>query len=104
GAAPADDEQFAFRRSVDRQLGDLNGDVGDLLRARPDHVFVVLRVVADISCDVFLLQPADAMFEAGRAGTGPRTDQPTVAFVRQIGGFAVAIAVGLGRVLHLDFG
>src|SRR5947209_8586093 len=78
GPAPADDEQLAIRRSAYRQLRDLIGDVGDLLGARLDHVLVVLRVVADVSCDVLFLQPADAVLETGRAGNGPGTDQPVV--------------------------
>src|SRR5206468_182666 len=62
-AAPADHQQVAFRGPVDGQLGDLVGDVGNLLGTSLDHVLVVLRVVADVAGDVFLLQATNAVLE-----------------------------------------
>ena len=47
------------------------------------HPVVVVRVVADVAGDVGLLEAADAVLEAGRAGHGPRPgERLRVALVR----------------------
>ena len=51
------------------------GDAGDLGRPQPGHALVVGRVVGDVARAVGLLEPADAVLEAGDAGRGPRAGQ-----------------------------
>ena len=70
--------------------------------ADPDHQVVVGRVVGDVAGAVGLLDAADAVLEAGRAGDRPRAGQRLgVAQVRpeHLGAVVVRV-VGLGRELH----
>ena len=71
-AAPAEHEQCAFLLADDLQVRDVVGDALDLLGAEAHHAVVVLGVVAHVAGDVGLLEAADAVLEAGRAGDGPR--------------------------------
>ena len=60
------------------------GDPVDLGLARAGHEVVVGRVVGDVAGPVGLLQAADAVLHAGRAGDRPRPGQRLrVAQVRQ---------------------
>src|SRR5205807_5706314 len=109
GAPPTDNEQITLRRSADFQQRNLIGNIGDFLCTRLDHVLMVLRIVADVSGNVFFLEPADAVFQAGRAGDGPLAYQAGIALVRQEFRFAVAVAVlfrgmpddNLGQAVHI---
>ncbi len=86
GRAPAEDQQVALLRPEDLERRDVVGDARDLGRAQGLHPVVVVRVVADVAGDVGLLQPADPVLEAGRAGDGPRPRQRLgVALVRTEG-------------------
>ncbi len=76
-AAPAEDEQSPPSSSP------MTSSVGDVLR-RCAAIFsarrcIILswlsRLVADVAGDVRLLEAADAVLEAGRAGHGPRAGQ-----------------------------
>ena len=67
-AAPAEDERIRGVRVVDLELGDVLRDARDLLRAQSHHQVVVVGVVADVAGDVLLLEPADAVFQAGSPG------------------------------------
>src|SRR5712691_3849837 len=69
--APAEDERLRAVRVVDLELRDVLRDAGDLLRAQPHHQVMVVRVVADVAGDVLLLEPADAVLKARRAGDRP---------------------------------
>ena len=57
---------------VDLELGDVGRDAGDLRGAQPHHQVVVLGVVRDVAGLVLLLEAADAVLEARRAGDRPR--------------------------------
>src|SRR5205809_874768 len=82
--APADDEEVAGRGAVDRRGRDLLGHAPHLLRARPDHVVVVVGVVGDVARDVLLLDPTDPVLEPRRPGANPRTrERRRVAQVRE---------------------
>src|SRR5438445_3555427 len=93
GAPPTDNEQITLRRSADFQQRNLVGNVGDFLSTDLDHVLMVLGIVADVSSNVFLLETADAVFQAGGGGDGPLAYQAGIALVRQgfrrAGGVAV---------------
>src|SRR6266576_5490671 len=69
--APADNQQLGVFVALEFDLGDVLGDAGDLRGAQPDHVLVVLGVVADVARAVFLLDAADAVGQTWRAGHGP---------------------------------
>ena len=71
------------RRAVELLRRNVVGDVGHLLGPRVDHVLVVGRIVADVAGDVLLLEAADAVLEAGRAGKRPGPGEPLVALVGQ---------------------
>ena len=62
-------------RVVDRERRQRVGDPVDLGLAGADHEVVVARVVGDVAVPVALLEAADAVLEAGRAGDGPRAGQ-----------------------------
>src|SRR5262249_62074381 len=87
---------------MDGQLGDLVGDVGDLPGPGLYHVLMVGRVVADVPRDVFLFQATDTVLQAWRTGDGPLAHQAGIALVGQEVCHAVAVAVGLRRVLYRD--
>ncbi len=71
GRAPSQHEQLAFGIAVDFDRIDVVGDVGDLPGPGVDHQLMVVRVVGDVAGDVLLLEPADAVLEARRAGNRP---------------------------------
>ena len=71
GRAPAEDQQVAAVGPEDLERRDVVGDPGDLRLAQELHPVVVVRVVADVAGDVGLLEAADPVLEAGRAGDGP---------------------------------
>ena len=96
---PADNQQIAGVGSVDRLLRDVAGNAGDLGGTQVDHPLVVFRVVAHVASDILLLQAADAVFQAGRAGNGPGAGQFLVA---QIGQESVTFGIAHGRVVDLD--
>ena len=77
--APADDEQLGAVLVVDVEVGDV--DAGHLGRPQRGHARVVGGVVADLAGDVLLLQAADAVRQAGRAGDRPRARAVVVARV-----------------------
>ena len=56
-------------------------DARDPLGAQPGHVVVVLRLVGDVAGHVLLLQPADPVAQARRAGHRPRAGELVVAQV-----------------------
>ena len=69
---------------VDLELRDVARDAGDLLRAQARHQIVVVGVVRDVAGAVGLLEAADAVLEARRAGHGPRPrERLLVAEIRQ---------------------
>ena len=83
GAAPADDQQVAFLIAFDQGRGDVVGDAVHLGLPHPDHEFVILRIVADISGDVFFLQTADPVFQPRRSGNRPGAgERPFVPHIR----------------------
>src|SRR5829696_7882668 len=75
GRSPAEDQQLALLRAEDLERRDVVGDAGDLRRTERLHPVVVIRVVADVACDVGLLEAADTVLEARCPGDGPRTGQ-----------------------------
>ena len=98
GGAPADDQQIGVFVALDLCERDVLGDAGDLRSTEHDHALVVVGVVADVARPVLLLDAADAMHEAGRAGNGPRTSEGLrVAQERpELGGAVVTRVVVLG--------
>ena len=70
-AAPADDEQVAPGRSCDLLRGDELCDALDLLRAQTAHLLVVVRIVANVTGLVLLLEAAEAVLQSGHSGDGP---------------------------------
>ena len=100
-AAPAEDEQVRALLVVDLELGDVGGDPGDLARADPHHQVVVVGVVGDVARALLLLQPADPVLEAGRAGERPLArERAVVAHVRE----ETVAVVRLGGELERDVG
>ena len=87
GGAPAEDQQVARGRA--RRPRASRDVVGDAARssacAQQLHPVVVVRVVADVAGDVGLLEAADAVLEAGRAGDGPRPGERLADRARRAG-------------------
>ena len=80
GAAPADDGEVGTGGALlAGLLGERVRDVQHLLPARVGHALVVGGVVGDVAAVVVLLDAADAVLEAGRAGPDPGADQALVA-------------------------
>ena len=76
GGAPADHREGPARGAlIDRLLGDVVRDAGDLLVPRVGHALMVLGIVGDVARIVVLLEPADAVFEAGGARPDPGPGQ-----------------------------
>src|SRR5690606_33087605 len=97
GGAPADDEHVALALALLERRGreDLP-DVLHLLGAGERHLVVVRRVVGDVTRVRILLDAADAVLEARRAGLGPHArERLGVALERRE-------ALGIGVVFHLD--
>src|SRR5262249_37191847 len=93
-AAPADDQQIALGRAINRQLGNVIGNVGNLLGAGFDHVLMVHGIVADVPGDVFFFQAADTVLQPRGSGNRPLAHEALIALVRQEVSLAVAVAVG----------
>src|SRR5688572_17930382 len=71
--APPDDEHTRVAvRVVDLGGPDVVGDAVDLRLPQSHHGVVVVRVVRDVAGDVGLLEPADAVLEAGDSWNRPR--------------------------------
>ena len=107
--APADHQHLRLaRRVVDLERRQRVGDPVDLGLAGADHQVVVGRVVGDVAGAVALLEAADAVLEARRAGDGPRPGQGLL--VAQVGPEVLGdravlgrgLVVGLGRELRVD--
>ena len=81
--APAEHEQLGAVVRVDRERRQLALDVRDPLGAQARHRRVVGGVVGDVAGAVLLLQPADAVRDARRAGRRPRPHAARVARVGQ---------------------
>src|SRR5581483_5837719 len=108
GGTPTQHHQLRTFLVVDLGGRDVGGDAGDLGGAQARHALVVDRVVGDVAGAVLLLEAADAVLEAGRAGHGPRPGERLL--VAQVGPELVgavgpgALAVGLGGERHADVG
>jgi hypothetical protein len=102
-AAPADDQHVARRLALDFGGRQAVGDLVDLGLTREHHVLVVLRVVGDVPGDVFLLDPADPVLDAGGSRDRPRTHQPLVAQERREI-FGVGAEHGVDRLEVLEVG
>ena len=104
--APPDDEQLGVVVADDRQRRDVLGDGRHLGGAEVDHPLVVLRRVVDVAGAVLLLDAADAVHQARRAGDRPRAGQRVG--IAEVGP-ELGLAVGVGVVLlggegHRDVG
>ena len=106
GAPPQNERLGVLDVAGDLDIGDVVGDASDLLGPEADHLLVVLGVVGDVAGDVLLLEPADAVLQARRAGDGPLAGQRLrVADVGPEAGVAFGIrAVGLGGERGADVG
>ncbi len=108
GRAPAHEDQLRVPALVvDLGQRDVRGDAGDLVAAQVDHALVVDALVGHVAAAVRLLEPADAVLEAGHAGRGPRPRQRLgVADVGPEARRAVVVGVvrlgGEGRVDRLE--
>ncbi len=107
GRAPADDAQLGVLVALHLDGRDVGGHRRHLGRPQVDHLLVVLGGVGDVARPVpLLLDAADAMHQARRAGDGPRPRQRVrLAQVwpelrRAVGGGVV----GLGGERHGDVG
>ena len=74
-AAPPEHEQLGVGVALDLDRRDVVGDAGHLVGPEVDHQLVVVGVVVDVAGAVLLLDAADAVHQAGRAGDGPRPGQ-----------------------------
>src|SRR6185503_17521592 len=83
GAAPSQDEHFAFFGAAVQLLGrDIIGNFFYFLFADLYHQLMVLRIIAYVAGDVLLFETADAMFQAWRSGDGPWSYQ---LFIPEVG-------------------
>ena len=90
GAAPADHEHVAGLGAAEVELADVLRDPRDLLGADVGLLLVVVRRVRDVAGQRVLLDAADPVLEAGRAGDHPGArERPRVALVDE-----VAVRVG----------
>src|SRR5438132_3344935 len=71
--APRDNKQIAVGIASGNDVRDILDDGFDFCGANANHVFVVQRFIVDVAGDVLFFEPADAVFEAGRARNGPWT-------------------------------
>src|SRR5690606_26574290 len=100
--APADDEDVGVAgRVVDDEGVDAARDPVDLGLPQLDHVFVVLGLVGDVAGDVGLLDAADPVLEARRAGHGQGAGEVLVA---QVGQELPVGTVGLRGEVRVDGG
>src|SRR5689334_17434944 len=81
--APPEHQQLCLRIAVDRERRHLSGDARDLRGPHLGHAFVVGRVVGDVAGLRFLLESADSVLEAGRAGYRPGARLTLVAGIGQ---------------------
>src|SRR4051812_12467823 len=78
--APADDRQFgAFAAEAYFLVRDRFGDSADLGGTGVGHLLMGGGRVIDVAGAGLLLDPADAVLEAGRAGLDPRAGEIVVA-------------------------
>ena len=89
-------QQLGVLVADDLERRDVVGDGGDLGGPQVDHLLVVLGRVVDVAGAVLLLDAADAVHQARRAGDRPRPGQRLgVAQVRPELGLAVGVDVVL---------
>ena len=82
--APGDNQQIAGGIPFRHDVGDIVRDRFHFRGARADHVLMIQRVVIHVAGHVLLLNAADAVLEAWRAGNGPGACQRVrIAAVRQ---------------------
>src|SRR3546814_9393702 len=80
GRAPADHrEPAALGAEFDDLVG--NADAVDLGLAQVGHRLMVRRLIVEVAGIDLLLDPADAVEQAGRAGLDPRTSELFVAAI-----------------------
>ena len=80
GRTPADDRQLgAFAPDANILIGNGIGDAHHLGVRGVGHLLVRRRRVIDVAGAGLLLDPADAVLEARRAGLDPRTSKPVTA-------------------------
>src|ERR1700682_2816437 len=75
GRAPGDDQQVAVGIAGRNYFRNILSDTLDFGCANSNHLFMVHRFVVDVTGDVLLLDPADAVFETGRTWNRPWAGQ-----------------------------
>src|SRR5260370_32284066 len=88
--APSNDQKITFSIPDGNHIGDVLYDGRNFCRADAHHVLVVERLVVDVAGNILLLEAADAVLEARRAGNGPRAPKRLrVALVRQVDSWTI---------------
>ncbi len=85
-APPSEDQQIAsLLIPKDLEVGDTVRDASNFVSTEPDHRLVILRIVADLACDVLLLQSTDSMLQTWCPWNCPRPRELFIAIVWVIG-------------------
>ena len=84
-ASPTHDTQLAARGTVDLLQWDIVGHIRHFLGAKMDHVFMIERIVTDVSRPILFFEATDPMGQALRPRQGPWSTQTIITLVRQEG-------------------